>query len=335
MLIWPVLRKESAMNKNICLLIMLPILCAACSKNDSRVGVLNPPPITVTETLHAVDFQAGVPTRVMRLRIEKSADVFLTLDKVECVLNTTSLRPGNLPPIRADFTMAWKEHSTDFPMTLGVDGSPFGLFFAGEKMQQAKFLEVDIYATITGCQPGESLIFAEQAIGVRGYDNENGYRSVWLTCVASAPAAAPVRVWQIDEDVDLFQPNDPCTLMVLRVENMSHDTVELESLSCAVISNDNALNGEVVLLSPDIKGFEHVRRPFKNEVPATLEFNTSTTAGYDRDRVLHARESMRLVIAVDRTNSGSNDAIMLRLNNIRTDKGDYQAVHNGPSVTRG
>lgn len=176
--------------------LLIPLLMAGCGDShdhdrdrdyshdddDDYWGYDNYPPISVRNAFSTASFRNGERTLVMQLEIRNDHSRELNIDKIECIFETTRFRPASDPRIVADFEMEFNGRSYTFPTPLEVDGPSFGLFFYGEYLAPGEILVAKVYATITGCGRGESVIFAEQAIGVRGYDDETGYSQVWLTC---------------------------------------------------------------------------------------------------------------------------------------------------------
>lgn len=172
-------------NLFFCLLVMT--LSEGCSRSHRNYpyggATYNPAPIDVREAFSSATFTNGTRFLAMKLYITNIDGRAITLDKLECIFDTTSYYSVSPGRIVADFEMEFKGRKYVFPTPLEADGPSFGLFFFGEHLSAGETLVVEVYATITGCGAGESVILAEQAIGVRGYDHDLRYREVWLTCV--------------------------------------------------------------------------------------------------------------------------------------------------------
>lgn len=149
----------------------------------SIVGSFSPSPIHVNEAFSSTTFINGTRFLAMRLYITNTSGARITLDKLDCVFETISYQAVSSGQIVADFEMEFSGRKYTFPSQVGVNGSSFGLFFMSEVLTAGETLIVEVYATINGCSAGKNVVFAEQYIGVRNYENETFSRSVWLKCL--------------------------------------------------------------------------------------------------------------------------------------------------------
>lgn len=146
-------------------------------------GSFSPSPITVREAFSSTTFTNGTRFLAMKLYITNTSGRAITLDKLDCVFETLAYQTVSSGQVVADFEMEFGGRKYTFPSQVEVNGPSFGLFFISEVLTAGETLIVEVYATINGCSAGKNVVFGEQAIGVRSYDNETHYRSVWMKCL--------------------------------------------------------------------------------------------------------------------------------------------------------
>jgi hypothetical protein len=167
---------KGGVMRNAALFLVSLVLLSSCGDPHRPRG--NPAPVQVTTGAQSVT--ANMPDqRLFTFEITNVSSQALTLDKIDCTMQLTFPAPAT-HTITGEWRMVWR--SKEFRTQRFQAGAPFGLFFYGEHLAAGETLQIEIYGTVSGCQPGEQVLLTRNYLQVRSYDQTSLGWSTEITC---------------------------------------------------------------------------------------------------------------------------------------------------------